>query len=393
MNMKYNFNELIDRTNTACVKYDLRKLFFGNEDVIPMWVADMDYRTPDFILNAIRERATHEILGYSIRPESYFTSLINWLQRRHHWEIKKEWVAFSPGIVPAVNMAVLAFTKRRDKIIIQPPVYFPFFDAVKKHGRKLVYNQLIMDNGRYRMDYENLELLCREGAKMLILSNPHNPGGNAWTATELKRMADICLKYDVLIVSDEIHSDLVNRGFKHTVLASLSPEIDRQTITMVAPSKTFNIAGMATASVIISNPQLMKKYRKVPDALHIELGNVFGNVASGAAYTFGDEWLEQLLDYIDGNIQTLIEYALKHLPQVRVIRPEATYMVWLDFRQAGMTDKQLKKFMIEKAGLGLNEGTQFGPGGEGYMRMNLACPRATLLRALEQLKTAFEQVS
>jgi cysteine-S-conjugate beta-lyase len=387
--MKYNFDEIIDRTNTACVKYDLRKLFFGNEEVIPMWVADMDYRTPDFILNAIRERAGHEILGYSIRPEAYFTSLINWLKRRHNWEVQKEWIAFSPGIVPAVNMAVLAFSKRRDKIIIQPPVYFPFFDAVKKHGRKLLYNQLIMDNGRYRMDYENLEQLCRDGAKMLILSNPHNPGGNAWTASELKKMADICLKYNVLIISDEIHSDLVNRGFKHTVLASLSPEIAAKTITMVAPSKTFNIAGMATASVIISNPELMKKYRKVLDALHIELGNVFGNVASEAAYTFGDVWLEQLLDYMDSNIQTLMEFAEKHLPQVKVIRPEATYMAWLDFSRTGMTDKHLKKFLIEKAGLGLNEGTQFGPGGEGYMRMNLACPRAILLKALEQLKMAF----
>ncbi len=388
--MIYNFDEIVDRTNTACVKYDLRNFFFENEEVIPMWVADMDYRTPDFILKAIRERASHEVLGYSIRPETYFTSLINWLKRRHNWDIQKEWVAFSPGIVPAVNMAVLAFTKRRDKIIIQPPVYFPFFDAVKKHGRKLVYNQLIMDKGRYRMDYENLEQLCREGAKMLILSNPHNPGGNAWTATELKRMADICLKYDVLIVSDEIHSDLVNRGFKHTVLASLSPEIAAKTITMVAPSKTFNIAGMATSSVIISNPELMKKFRKVLDALHIELGNIFGNVASEAAYTHGDEWLEQLLDYIDGNIQFLVEYAAEYLPQVKVIRPEATYMAWLDFTATGMSDKQLKKFMIEKAGLGLNEGTQFGPGGEGYMRMNLACPGATLLMALEQLKTAFD---
>ncbi len=204
-------------------------------------------------------------------------------------------------------------------------------------------------------------------------------------------MADICLKYNVLIVSDEIHSDLVNRGFKHTVLASLSPEIAAKTITMVAPSKTFNIAGMATASVIISDPELMKKYRKVLDALHIELGNVFGNVASEAAYTSGDEWLEQLLDYMEGNIQTLMEFVEKHLPQVKVIRPEATYMAWLDFGAGAMTDKQLRKFMIEKAGLGLNEGTQFGPGGEGYMRMNLACPRATLLKALEQLKTAFDK--
>ncbi len=388
--MQYNFDEVIDRSNTDCVKYDLCQLIFGTDHVIPMWVADMDFRTPDFILNAIRERAKHEILGYSIRPDSYFTSLINWLKRRHNWEIQKDWITFSPGIVPAVNMAVLAFTKRRDQIIIQPPVYFPFFDAVTKHGRKLVYNQLIMENGRYRMDFDNLEKLCRDGAGMLILSNPHNPAGNAWTKEELEQMAAICLKYNVLIVSDEIHCDLVNRGYKHTVLASISPEIAAQTIIMMAPSKTFNMAGMATASVITSNPVLRKKFLRVLDALHIGMGNLFGNVASEAAYTLGDEWLEQLLDYINGNIQILTEFTENHLPQIKVIRPEATYMVWLDFSGTGMSNPELKKFMIEKAGLGLNEGIQFGPGGEGYMRMNLACPRQTLMKALEQLKAAFE---
>ncbi|GAP45107.1 putative C-S lyase [Lentimicrobium saccharophilum] len=386
--MQYNFDEIIERGNTACVKYDLRKFFFGNDEVIPMWVADMDFRTPDFVMDAIRERAAHEVLGYSIRTDSCFDALTAWIQRRHHWRTEREWIAFSPGIVPAVNMAVLAFTRRRDKVIIQPPVYFPFFDAVKNHGRKLVYNQLIMENGRYRMNYENLEQLCRDGARMLILSNPHNPAGNAWRADELKRMADICLKYNVLVISDEIHCDLVNRGFHHTVLASLSPEIAAKTVTMVASSKTFNLAGMATSLVIISNPSLMKRFRKVLDGLHIEMGNLFGNVAAEAAYTHGDAWLEQLLDYIDGNIHTLIEFAETHLPQVKVIRPEATYMAWLDFSQTGMSDAELKKFMIEEAGLGLNEGTQFGPGGDGYMRMNLACPRPVLMRALEQLKHA-----
>lgn len=389
--MNYNFDEIIERSNTDSVKYDLRQLFFGTENVIPMWVADMDFRTPPFILEAVRLRAEHEILGYSIRPESYFTSIISWLKRRHNWGIQQEWIAFSPGIVPAVNMAVLAYTKQRDKIIIQPPVYFPFFDAVKKHGRKLAYNQLIMENGRYQMDYDNLEQLCRDGARMLILSNPHNPAGNAWTPDELNKMAAICLKYNVLIVSDEIHSDLVNRDFKHTVLASLSPEIAAQTITMIAPSKTFNIAGMATASVIISNPLLMKKFSRVLDALHIGMGNVFGNVASEAAYTHGDEWLEQLLDYIDGNIAALTGFVEKNLPKVKVIRPEATYMAWLDFSATGMSTPALRKFVIEKAGLGLNEGVQFGAGGEGFMRMNLACPRQTLVQALEQLKKAFGQ--
>lgn len=389
--MQYNFDEIIDRGNTACVKYDLRKFFFGNNEVIPMWVADMDFRTPDFVMDAIRKRAAHEVLGYSIRTDSYFDALTAWIQRRHHWRTEREWIAFSPGIVPAVNMAVLAFTLRRDKVIIQPPVYFPFFDAVKNHNRKLVYNQLIMENGRYRMNYENLEQLCRDGARMLILSNPHNPAGNAWRADELQRMADICLKYNVLMISDEIHCDLVNRGYKHTVLASLSPEIAANTVTMVAPSKTFNLAGMATSSVIISNPSLMKRFRKVLDGLHIEMGNLFGNVAAEAAYMHGDAWLEQLLDYIDGNIHTLIEFAETHLPQVKVIRPEATYMAWLDFSQTGMSDAELKEFIIHKAGLGLNEGTQFGPGGDGYMRINLACPRPVLMKALKQLKHALEK--
>lgn len=388
--MRYNFDEIVNRSNTACVKYDLRNLFFGTEEVIPMWVADMDFRTPDFIMDAIRKRAEHEILGYSIRPDSYFTSLTAWLKRRHNWEVKRDWIAFSPGIVPAVNMAVLAFTRRRDRIIVQPPVYFPFFGAVKDHGRRLVYNQLIMENGRYRMDYEDLEKHCRAGAAMIILSNPHNPGGNAWSREELGKLADLCNQYGVLMVSDEIHSDLVNRGYTHTVLAGLSPETAANTVTMVAPSKTFNLAGMATSSVIISNPILMKKFRKVLDALHIEMGNLFGNVAAEAAYTHGDAWLGQLLDYIDGNIQLLMDFAEERLPQVTVIRPEATYMAWLDFRATGMNDAELKKFMIEKAGLGLNEGTQFGPGGSGYMRMNLACPRATLQKALEQLEAGFK---
>lgn len=388
--MNYNFDELIERRNTACVKYDLRTLIFGTDDVIPMWVADMDFRTPDFVLEAIRKRCEHEILGYSIRPDSYFTALINWLKRRHNWEVKKEWIAFSPGIVPALNMAVLAFTRRRDGVIIQPPVYFPFYDAVKKHGRKLMLNQLIPDNGRYRMDYENLEKHCRDGARLLILSNPHNPAGNAWTAEELGKAAEICLRYNVLMISDEIHSDLVNHGFRHTVMASLSPETASRVITMTAPSKTFNMAGLSTASVIISNPDLMKKYMSVLDALHIGLGNVFGNVASEAAYTYGDAWLEQLLGYINGNISCLMDYAVNQLPQLKVFRPEATYMAWIDFSKTGMDDKQLSRFLIGKAGLGLNPGTQFGPGGSGFMRINLACQRARLLQSLDQLKSAFE---
>lgn len=393
LNMEYNFDEIIERINTASVKYDLRGMIFGKEDVLPMWVADMDFRTPDFVMEAIRQRAEHEILGYSIRTEDYFDALMGWLKRRHNWEIKKEWIAFSPGIVPAVNMAVLAFTRQRDKIIVQPPVYFPFFGAVKDHKRKLVYNPLIMKDGRYQMDFENLEQLCREGARMLIISNPHNPAGNAWTPDELHRMAHICLKYNVLMISDEIHSDLVNRGFRHTVLASLSPEIAAQTVTMVAPSKTFNLAGLSTASVIIEAPVLFSKFSKTLEALHIGMGNVFGNVAAQAAYSKGDEWLGQLLDYIDGNIQYLMQFAEARLPQLKVIQPEATYMAWIDFSGLGLDDEALNQFVIQAAGLGLNQGIQFGPGGVGFMRMNLACPRSLVQKGLEQLEEAIGGIS
>ena len=259
--MQYNFDEIIDRGNTACVKYDLRKFFFGNNEVIPMWVADMDFRTPDFVMDAIRKRAAHEVLGYSIRTDSYFDALTAWIQRRHHWRTEREWIAFSPGIVPAVNMAVLAFTLRRDKVIIQPPVYFPFFDAVKNHNRKLVYNQLIMENGRYRMNYENLEQLCRDGARMLILSNPHNPAGNAWRADELQRMADICLKYNVLMISDEIHCDLIFSGYQHRPIAALDPEIAAHTVTLMAPSKTYNIPGLGCSFAVIPNPALRERFK------------------------------------------------------------------------------------------------------------------------------------
>ena len=387
--MKYNFDEIIERQNTACIKYDARGTIFGKEDVLPMWVADMDFRTPDFVMEAIRERASHEILGYSMRTDDYFDALIQWLKRRHNWKIQKEWVAFSPGIVPAVNMAVLAFTQENDKIIVQPPVYFPFFGAVKDHNRELVYNPLIMKDGRYQMDYDNLEHLCRNGARMLILCNPHNPAGNAWTPEELRQMANICLKYNVLMVSDEIHSDLVNRGYKHTVLASLSPEISAQTVTMVASSKTFNLAGLSTASVIIENPELLAGFIKTLDTLHVGMGNIFGNVAAQAAYTHGDEWLDQLIDYIDGNIQYVMDFVANNLPQLLAIRPEATYMVWIDFSKLGLSNEELNSFVINKAGLGLNQGIQFGPGGEGFMRMNLACPRSLLEEGMARLLAAF----
>lgn len=391
--MKYDFSEVIDRENTACVKYDLREMMFNKGDVIPMWVADMDFKTPDFILDAIKERLKHPVLGYSIRPDSYYNSIIEWLQRHHGWKVKKDWICFAPGIVPALNLTVLAMTQPGDKIIVQPPVYFPFFGAVKGNNRKLIYNPLKLVGNRYEMDYNNLEHHCKNGASMIIISNPHNPGGNAWRPDELKKLADICLKYNVLIVSDEIHQDLVNVGYKHTVMACLSPEIAKRTITMTAPSKTFNMAALSTASVIISDSKLRKQYLEIIQGLHIDMGNVFGTVASTAAYTHGDEWLEQLLEYINDNIDFLQDFLDENLPMIKMIRPEATYMAWLDFSGLGMEDKELSKFLINEAGIGLNPGIQFGTQGKGFMRLNLACPRKTLEKGLSKLEKAIREKS
>lgn len=390
--MIYNFDEPVDRRGTSCVKYDLRKEVFGNEDVIPMWVADMDFKTPPFIIEALRKRLGHEILGYTVRREEFFTSIINWLQKRYSWSIEKDWISFSPGVVPAVNMSVLAFTRPGDSIIVQPPVYFPFFPAIEDHERIPVYNQLVEGKDGWRFDFDDLEEKASAGARMLILSNPHNPVGRAWTAGELNRLASICLKHNVIILSDEIHSDLVLPGHSHTPVASLSAAISDITLTCMAPSKTFNLAGMSTSSLIIPNSELRGKYNAVMDKLHIGMGNLMGTEASVAAYSEGEEWLMQLLDYLATNIEFVIEFCRMHLPEIKPVKPEATYMIWLDCREMGMKPDELKSFFIEKAGLGLNEGSAFGIGGEGFMRMNIACPLATVEVAMNRLLNAYKDL-
>lgn len=388
--MNFNFDQIIDRKGSSCIKYDGMEKFLGADDALPMWVADMDFLTPNYITDAIITRAEHGVFGYPMREESYFISLMGWLKRRHQWEVMRDWITFCPGVVPAVNMAVLAYTQPGDKIITQPPVYFPFFTAVTDHKRELVYNQLILKGGRLCMDFDNLEKLASEGAKMLILSNPHNPGGSVWTRDELTQMAEICLKYNVLIISDEIHCDLIYKPFKHTPVASLSHEISMQTITTVAPSKTFNLSGLSTSSVIIENDSLRRKFTATLDHLHIGGGNIFGNIASEEAYQHGDQYVDELMEYLMQNIETLEEYVATNLPKIKVIRPESTFLVWLDCREMGMNDNDLNNFFLLKAKIGLNPGIMFGPGGEGFMRMNIGCPKATLLQGLGQIKEAFE---
>lgn len=381
---------MINRENSSCIKYDFRDKVFGRSDVIPMWVADMDFRTPSFITEALASRLKHEIFGYSYRPDAYFSSFIAWLADRHGWAVRREWTEFSPGVVPALNMCTLAYTDPGDEIIIQPPVYTPFHGAVTDHGRRLVFNNLSETPEGWVMDIEGLRRVITPATRMLILSNPHNPVGRAWRREELEEIVEVCHEKRMVIVSDEIHSDLVLPGYKHIPLASISDKAASLTVTCMAPSKTFNLAGFSTSSMIIPDPVLMEKYRRTLVGMHLHLGNIFGNVASEAAYTHGHEWLKEMMKYVQGNVDRVMDFCREHLPQIKPVRPEATYMIWLDCRGMRLDGAGLQEFFVEKAGVGMNEGSRFGPGGEGFMRMNLACPRSVVEKALRQIESAIK---
>lgn len=389
--MPYNFDQLIDRKNTNALKCDFLKFVFKTDDVLPMWVADMDFATPPFIIEALRKRLDHEILGYTIRPDSFTKSVIDWVDQRHQWKIKEDWVKYSPGIVPAINISIMGLTKPGDKILVQPPVYFPFFNSVTDNDRQLVYNNLKLTNGKYEIDFDDLDYKL-EGAKLLIFCSPHNPVGRVWTREELLKLGNLCVKHNIIILSDEIHSDLILPGFKHLPLASLSNEISQITLTYLAASKTFNVAGLSTSVIISENEKLLKSYNDFLEKTHLRMGNLFGSIALETAYTQGENWLHELNQYLQENIDYVRSYLNTNISQVRLIEPEATYLLWLDFRELGWSEEQTKEFLIKKAKLGFNYGSIFGPGGEGFQRMNIGCPRSTIKKALLQLNEAFKQI-
>ncbi len=393
LGMKYDFDELTDRRNTQSFKYDNAAAYFGTDKLIPMWVADMDFRTPDFVMEAIRKRAGHEILGYSLRPPSLYRAITGWYRERQGWEISGDWILFTPGIVAALSMAVRAFTGEGDKVIVQPPVYHPFFTVVTDNRRRILYNPLIEEDGSYRMDLEGLRKKLDPSAKLLLLSHPHNPVGRAWTTDELKALAELCLENNITIVSDEIHSDLVFHPHRHVPIYSLGEEIARNTVACVAPSKTFNLAGLSSSVVVIRNDELRSRFNHELSAGHLHMGNIFGSVAMEAAYSQGHQWLDQLMAYLKGNLDLLGEFIDRELPAVRMFPVEATYLAWLDMRDMGMNDRELRQFMIEKARIGCNDGPSFGPGGEGFQRLNFGCPRSVLHRALVQLKEAVREIN
>ncbi|MDD5083094.1 MAG: pyridoxal phosphate-dependent aminotransferase [Dehalococcoidales bacterium] len=394
--MKYDFDKVIDRRQTGCAKWDMVESIFGDKDVLPMWVADMDFPVAAPITEAIRRRAEHEIYGYTVPGASVIESVVERVWQKYGWKIQPEWVVFTPGVVPALHVAVRAFTHPGDHVIAQGPVYYPFWAAIRDNGCTPADNELRLVNGRYEMDFADLRNRFRpreammpspSRVAMMILCSPHNPVGRVWREEELAQVGDIAREKDIIVVSDEIHCELLFRGSKHIPFASLSPEIEQISITCMAPSKTFNIPGLQASSIIIPNQKLRNAFNAARAGI-LPQPNTFGLVALEAAYRYGDEWLEQLLDYLQGNLEFLIAYVSRNIPRLKVIKPEGTYLVWLDCRELGMGPMELRKFMRQRAKVGLDDGYLFSPGGAGFQRMNIACPRATLREALQRIERA-----
>jgi len=400
--MKYDFDKVIDRRNTDSVKWGTVEALFGDKDVLPMWVADMDFPIAQPITEALRKRTEHEVYGYAKPQPSVIESVVDRLRKKYNWKIEPEWVVFTPGVVPALHAAIRAFSQPGDEVIIQSPVYYPFWSAIRTCGCHTSNNELNLIDGHYRMDFDDLEnkfspreddMMPRPSrARMMILCNPHNPIGRVWSKQELIRAGEIVLKHGALMVSDEVHCELLFRGSVHIPFASISAEFQQNSITCMAPSKTFNLAGLNASSIIIPDKQIREKFNAARSG--IQSGpNVFGLVALEAAYRHGDEWLEQLLDYLQGNLEFLIEYFQKKIPKIKVIRPEGTYLVWLDCRELGMDTQELRGFIRNKAKVGLDDGFLFGPNGAGFQRINIACPRATLAEALKRIEKAVAMIS
>jgi cystathionine beta-lyase len=385
----FDFDRKINREGTHSVKYDGRQAMFGKADVIPAWVADMDFAAPPAVTRALTERAQHPIYGYTVFPDSLYDALIHWLQRRHGWAVQRDWIVMCPGVVPSINAAVMAFTQPGEAVIVQPPVYFPFFSAVTQTGRKLIQNPLRLDNGHYTIDFDHLEH-CAKEAKLLLLCSPHNPVGRVWQPEELERLLQLAAAHNLVIFSDEIHHDLIYPGHRHHVLAARATD-QHFVITAVAPSKVFNIPGLNLSALIVPDKTMRNAITRVFNSLHVSASNPFSVAAFEAAYRGGEAWLEALQLYLRDTRDTVESYLAEHLPEIKVIPAEGTYLLWLDCREWQMTDAQLKHFFIHQAGVGLNPGVQFGQEGSGFMRLNIGAPRKAVLGVLEKVRLAMRR--
>lgn len=388
--MKYNFDEIIDRRGTDCEKYDNLQVRFGREDILPMWVADMDFRVAPAVAEAALDCCRKGVFGYTFRSEEAKQAFVDWVGRRYGWQVDLSWLSSSPGVVTALALAVRALTAEGDKVLIQTPVYPPFYAVARENHRELVCSSLLIRNGRYEVNWEDFEDKIKQGVKLFILCNSHNPVGRVWSREELKRMGDLCCRYGVWIVSDEIHADLALFGNLHTVMASVSGEIAARTLTAMAPSKTFNIAGMMNSVVISSSAEILERYERELTALHLDTGNIFGHVTWKAAYRYGEEWLKELISYLEGNILYAEEFIRAELPDVRWCSPEGSFLLWLDFSLSGLSHEEVGRRLLEVARIGLNDGLTFGPEGEGFRRMNVGCSRSVLEEGFRRIKKAFK---
>lgn len=387
--MKYDFDQVIDRRNTSAYKYDRLEQFFGRADLLPLWVADMDFATPDFILDTIRKRIEHPVLGYTRDPQDWAPSIIDWEKSHHGWEIAPESLCFINGIMKGLGLAISRLVPEGKKVIVQPPVYHMFKYVVDGNEREIVYNPLNeREDGLYDMDFENLEQVIDDDCRMLLLANPHNPGGVCWSKETLAKLAEICAKHNIIVISDEIHADMAVFGHKHIPFASVSETAAQNSITFGAPTKVFNMPGIISAWAVVPNPELRHKYVDWLDGLELLDSNIFAMPAAIAAYRKGEEWRQQMLAYVEDNIRFVEEYCKENLPGIRPVRPEASFLVWLDCRGLNLKQKDLVDLFVNKARLAFNIGTIFGEGGEGHMRLNVATPRTVLKQALDQLKAA-----
>jgi cystathionine beta-lyase len=392
--MKYDFNQVCDRRKKDCIKWDFVEYLFGHDDVLPMWVADMDFPVAAPIVEALKKRVEHEFYGYTAAGTGVIQSVIDRMWNKYAWKIKPEWIVFTPGIVSALNIAVRALTHPGDEIVLQEPVYYPFFPAITSGGCQIANNQLKLINGRYEMDFKDLDHLFQDRdsiipvhhrIKAIMLCNPHNPVGRVWGSEELTRLGEIALKHGIVVISDEIHCELLFKGHRHTPFASISGAFEQNSITCMSPSKTFNLAGLEVSAIIIPDEKLRRLFSDTRSGIVPE-PNLFGFAAMEAAYKYGDEWLGQLQDYLQGNLEFLLKYFTERITKIKVVKPQGTYLVWLDCRDLGMDDMTLRSFMRDKVKVGLDDGFLFGTGGSGFQRINIACPRALLEEALRRLE-------